>query len=813
MENRNLLLGHSMFARLVNARDFIINSIRAVAYFLLLFFSSSTTGNAQTTALSFTQIPFSNPDLIAPGRGVEHWFSPNDWDNNTMVQVPAGNPRGLDYYIRLNWAQIENAGSGTTPASTRYNWSTFDTYINLAIDRGWSLHFGILTISEGYAPYGSPGGADLSYPTYLHNQMQAEAPSSQDWIENGTMWVPNWNSPNYLNALDSLNKAIADHIATGSYNGIFYRNVVSTIDIRGFGHFGEWHNAPYENQTPAGRRATSSTLKRIIDSHKGYFPNYPLQLIMNAFDDANSSNIPADVINYALTQKNNWGYYGWRRDNWGQSIFDDILAFNSTTYNGWRADTAIMNRWKVARVTGEPSTDPNAGAPHPVVYGDIVRQVKLYHATSFGNGNFGGGIGAQATKDSIILASKYCGYRLLPEGGNMSTSLTRGMPFSITLNWRNLGLTPTYDDWNVVFELRGAGNTVLWSGTSAFNPKLFLPSGTATPITDNFVLPLSVPAGTYNMVMIIRDPRGYRKPLPLAITGRATDGSYLLRSILVTAAVNMIPVTNAGYDTTIASSVTNLDGTGSYDPDGTITAYNWTKISGPAIYTLSSATVARPSLIGLILGDYYFQLETTDNLGAKSKDTVLVSSVATILPVKWLYFKATGSAGLSKLTWATSGEFLNDRFEVEKSNDRNNFHQIGIVQGVGTSEKEQVYQFVDNQAGPGQLFYRLRQVSKDGNSSYSNIVVVNTDAGGKSIRIFPNPAKDFATVTITNPEKGRVGIALYTLDGKLVKMQQMMKDDNSINVRVDMRAINQGVYMLKITLDDKFIETSKIIKN
>jgi hypothetical protein len=150
---------------------------------------------------------------------------------------------------------------------------------------------------------------------------------------------------------------------------------------------------------------------------------------------------------------------------------------------------------------------------------------------------------------------------------------------------------------------------------------------------------------------------------------------------------------------------------------------------------------------------------------------------------------------------------------VEKSNDGNNFHQIGIVQGVGTSEKEQVYQFVDKQPGSGQSFYRLRQVSKDGNISYSNIVVVNIDAGSKSIRIFPNPVKDFATVTITNPEKGRVGIALYTLDGKLVKMQQMMKDENSINVRVDMRAINQGVYMLKITLDDKFIETSKIIKN
>jgi hypothetical protein len=39
-----------------------------------------------------------------------------------------------------------------------------------------------------------------------------------------------------------------------------------------------------------------------------------------------------------------------------------------------------------------------------------------------------------------------------------------------------------------------------------------------------------VPGGNYNMYLIIRDPKGYREPLPLFISGRNADGSYLIRS-------------------------------------------------------------------------------------------------------------------------------------------------------------------------------------------------------------------------------------------------------------------------------------------
>jgi hypothetical protein len=35
------------------------------------------------------------------------------------------------------------------------------------------------------------------------------------------------------------------------------------------------------------------------------------------------------------------------------------------------------------------------------------------------------------------------------------------------------------------------------------------------------------------MFLIVRDPQGYRQPLPLAISGRNADGSYLIRSNII----------------------------------------------------------------------------------------------------------------------------------------------------------------------------------------------------------------------------------------------------------------------------------------
>ncbi len=88
---------------------------------------------------------------------------------------------------------------------------------------------------------------------------------------------------------------------------------------------------------------------------------------------------------------------------------------------------------------------------------------------------------------------------------------------------------------------------------------------------------------------------------------------------------NIPPIANAGIDKeiTLPEDSVQLSGAGS-DGDGTITAYNWSKVSGPAQYTITNAAIANPKLRNLAYGTYLFELKVTDNTGAIAKDTVLI---------------------------------------------------------------------------------------------------------------------------------------------------------------------------------------------
>jgi hypothetical protein len=93
-----------------------------------------------------------------------------------------------------------------------------------------------------------------------------------------------------------------------------------------------------------------------------------------------------------------------------------------------------------------------------------------------------------------------------------------------------MGAAPVYENWKVIYELRNAAGAVIWSGTSASDPRNFLPNEKVKSIIDHFELPPTVPKGSCSLYLIVRDPQGYRQPLPLAISGRNADGTYLVRS-------------------------------------------------------------------------------------------------------------------------------------------------------------------------------------------------------------------------------------------------------------------------------------------
>lgn len=90
---------------------------------------------------------------------------------------------------------------------------------------------------------------------------------------------------------------------------------------------------------------------------------------------------------------------------------------------------------------------------------------------------------------------------------------------------------------------------------------------------------------------------------------------------------NKPPVAIAGANQTITLPTDSvwLDGSGSGDPDGKITAWQWTKISGPASFSIVNAASEKTVVKSLAKGVYQFELKVTDDQGTAAKDTVQVT--------------------------------------------------------------------------------------------------------------------------------------------------------------------------------------------
>jgi hypothetical protein len=611
---------------------------KLLTIFCLLF---STVCFSQTTPIIPTIIPNAQPDFFyTPGRGPEEWNFQNQV--NVPVQGTATIPPQI--YVRYTWYQLQSSNAGSAGASMTF--AQLDNDFQNAITAGQTVRMGFLLNFGISSPTVPPtvSGSRVVFPLALLSLM----PNAHN---DGSFWDEDVNDPDWLTWFTAFANNTANHINTTSFNGVPYSSVLKAVDLRICGAFGE---GAVNQGEPFG---TSTALNAMVDAYKAAFPNIPLEAMIGNFSGGipgptGIGITPLATSTYILSTSNTWGKFGVRRDNWGNnSPYIRNWTDLNPTVDGFRYDTTIQNRWKVAPVTGEPE---NSGTDMSDLLAEVTRAP---FPTRIGNGNYG--TSSTTLNNNMRAAYLAMGYRYNITGGNMTTTLTAGSNFNITLSWQNVGLTPSYDNWKAQYELRNAAGVVFGTWTSAINLRTFLPSGTPTTFNENFAL-TPIPAGTYNLFLIVRDAQGYMQPLPLAITGRQADGAYPLRSgINVVTTTN--PVANAGNPQTIVlpTNSTGLSGSAS---TGTITSYNWTQVSGPNTAGITTPTTVTTTVTGLIQGTYVFQLSLN---GGVSTATVSVTvnpappvanagpNQTITLPTSTVNLSGSGSSGvITSFNWS-----------------------------------------------------------------------------------------------------------------------------------------------------------------
>lgn len=201
----------------------------------------------------------------------------------------------------------------------------------------------------------------------------------------------------------------------------------------------------------------------------------------------------------------------------------------------------------------------------------------------------------------------------------------------------------------------------------------------------------------------------------------------------------------------------------------------------------------------------FYGAKKTLNFATSDESPESVGSVS--LPVELTTFTAavknSAISDVVVLEWRTVGETNNLGFDVERSLDGKTFEKLGFVPGAGSTNLARAYGFTDNKVEVNTYFYRLKQIDRNGASTYSDVREVEVAAPQyyELTQNFPNPFNPRTDIVFRVQHEGLVSLKVYDLLGREVQTLVNEKRAAGIHrVSFDARELPSGIYLYSITM-------------
>jgi hypothetical protein len=127
---------------------------------------------------------------------------------------------------------------------------------------------------------------------------------------------------------------------------------------------------------------------------------------------------------------------------------------------------------------------------------------------------------------------------------------------------------------------------------------------------------------------------------------------------------------------------------------------------------------------------------------------------------------------------------------------------LGRVAANGNSNTILDYALTDNDAANQQslvLYYRLRMVDIDGKFTYSSIITIKLSDITTSASVFPNPAKNETTISISSANGTKIHWQMIDNTGRVLINRNTILRDGVNNITVDLRNYSSGIYFIKLS--------------
>ena len=178
------------------------------------------------------------------------------------------------------------------------------------------------------------------------------------------------------------------------------------------------------------------------------------------------------------------------------------------------------------------------------------------------------------------------------------------------------------------------------------------------------------------------------------------------------------------------------------------------------------------------------------------------------LPVELVFFTGSTNGNNIDLSWKTETEVSNYGFDIERSQDGENFLKIGFVEGHGNSNSPKDYSFIDKYPHAGKIYYRLKQIDNDGGFDYSDIIDVDFLVPSSIVlsQNYPNPFNPVSTIEYSLPTDGFVSLKVYDVLGREVaSLVNEIKVAGKYSVDFNGSELSSGIYIYTLKSENNIL--------
>ncbi len=285
--------------------------------------------------------------------------------------------------------------------------------------------------------------------------------------------------------------------------------------------------------------------------------------------------------------------------------------------------------------------------------------------------------------------------------------------------------------------------------------------------------------------------------------------------VTITGVVNNFSSRGSGNDGTVTITLNTSLSTGEkvfvrYTTDGWSTS---AFVEASGTNTTYTATIPDAAIIGYNGNDEYYVLTTTVASPAHADADLITINLNNNggsnypLPVVLSSLIGSASRNMVILKWNTASEINNAGFEVQRK-IAGEWKERAFMEGHGTTNAPQHYQFTDSNVPAGKQVYRLKQMDRDGKFSYSAEVevFVGLTAGDYALsQNFPNPFNPSTSFTFAVQQQQHVQVKVFNLVGQEVATLVNGLVEPNVLQKVDFNAsqLSSGVYFYALRTADR----------